>query len=308
MLKLNHYLVALIVWLSFLFNIERLDVEIRNTEVFNIASPVYAVTIAVVLLGVVLPQLRQTHFWHIYGIATMLFVVTMWFDGRAAWGGIQTYLTLFEFAAVVLSATLATLVGRASADFLESARALLLSGTDGRIYQGAQAAAVIKREMHFARRANRPLSVMVLDAEDDGKPVKLHNTIHEIQRIFARRYRQVSLARLLARIIRRTDFLVDESEDGRLILVMPEMSREQIMDVVARLDREVQARLGSGLRCGVASLPEQGVTFEELVYQAEHMLAPKRQERSTDGYIDEHDNTTEKLQLVEAASLQSVDR
>ncbi len=308
MLKLNHYLVALVIWLAFLFNIERLDLEIQNTEVFNIASPVYAVTVAVVLLGIVLPQLRQTQFWHIHIIATILFVVTMWFDGRTAWGGIQTYLTLFEFAAVLLSATLAALVGRASADFLESARALLLSGTDGRIYQGAQAAAVIKREMHFARRANRPLSVMVLDAADDGKPVKLHNTTQEIQRIFARRYRQVSLARLLARIIRRTDFLVDESEEGRLILVMPEMAREQMVDVVERLDREVRARLGSDLRCGMASLPEQGVTFEELVYQAERMLLPPRQARSSDVPDEEHDAATEKLQLVEAASLQSVDR
>jgi hypothetical protein len=300
MLKLNQYLVALILWLAFLFNIERLDLEVRNTEVFNIASPVYVVTLAVVLLGVLLPQVRRIHLWHMHLTAGLLFVVTMWFDGRAAWGGIQTYLTLFEFAAVLLSVTLATLVGQASADFLESARALLLSGTDGRIYQGPQAASVIKREMHFARRANRPLSVMVLDTEEDSKPVRLHTTTQEIQRILASRYKQVSLARLLARIIRRTDFLVDESEDGRLILVMPEMTHEQTTAIVERLNQQVQERLGSGLRYGVASLPEQGVTFEELVYQAEYDSKSKYHGRFHDRPVVEHSGTTEKMQLIEA--------
>ncbi len=127
MLRLNRHIIALVLWLSFLFNIERLDLDIGAPDVSNIASPIYIVATIMVVLGITLPQWRRVPIWRMLLIAALSFVVSQFVDGRPSWGGTYTYISLFELTAVLLSMALAYNVGSLTADFVDTVRALMFS-------------------------------------------------------------------------------------------------------------------------------------------------------------------------------------
>lgn len=298
MLRLNRYVLMLILWLSFLFNVERLDLEVGQPDLFNIASPIYVAAVVMVVLGLVLPQFTRIALWQLQLLGLVSFLVAVFVGHRPVWGGAYTYISLFELIAVLITTLLAYSVGRLCADFLRAVRALMFVDMDGRVYDAEHAEGLLKREMQFARRANRPLSVMVVDVDTDGSVQKLLPTEVEIQKILAKRHNMIAVTRLLSRSLRRTDFVVDQTDDGRIVLVMPEMQKSQTMATIARLNQRVQQRLGVKLRYGVASFPEQGVTFEELIHQAETTLRPNIHERRGDSAVEQ--GATDKLPIVEA--------
>ncbi len=299
MLRLNRYLLVLVLWLSFFFNIERLDLDVTEPDLFNIASPIYVAVVAVVALGLLLPQVKRIALWQMQVIGVLVFVLARLSSDRPVWGGAHTYISFFELTSVLISASLAYIVGALCVEFLEAVRSLLFIDMDGRVYRQEQAESVIKREIQFARRANRPLSIMVLDVDAQAAPRAVQAAEKEVQQVLAKRHRMIAVTRLLARSLRRTDFVVDQTEEGRIVLIMPEMAKAQTISTLARLDQQVQRRLGFTLRYGVASFPDQGVTFEELAYQAESALNPIVQERRS----DELSGATEKLPVVEAPAM-----
>lgn len=303
MLRLNRYLVLLVGWLAFFYNIERLDFDSKN-DVFNIATPVYIVVTILVVLGIVLPQYRRVPLWRMLLIAVLSWSTTLLTVREGFWGGAYTYISMFEVTAAMLTVTVAHRVGTASADFLETVRSLMFSDMDDRVYQMNEAEPMIKREMQFARRANRPLTVMLLDTNNNGKPLDHQIAAQEIQQLLARRHSLVALTRLLTRTLRRTDFVLDQTKEGRLVLVMPEMKPDQTQAIIRRLKERAQRRLGIAVRCSVASFPEQGVTFEELVYQAEQQMRPVGHDRRSDGDGDVPEGATEKLPVIDTVALQ----
>lgn len=312
MLRLNRYILGLVVWLAFLFNIERFDLDIGNTQVSNIASSIYVVSLLVVIAGILLPQWKPVPVWVLQALGAGSFVAAIMSGHRPVWGGVYTYISLVELAAVLISATLGYMVGRLSADFVATVRSLLFADMDDRVYSADKAENAVRREMQYSRRANRPLSVMVLDANSDGAKVELRATAHEIQRLLVKRHSLVALTRLMTQTLRRTDFVVDQTAEGRLVLVMPELRADQTTSIIDRLNERAQRRLGVSLNCSVATFPDQGLTFEELMSQAERNLRPTVSERRSEllagqeiGESNLVGRETAKLAVVEAGSLQA---
>lgn len=277
MLNVNRYLLTLILWLSFLFNIERIDLS--RSDAFNIATEVYVVAIAMTILGVVVPSYKRTSLWHLQIVAVLSLLVGWYVSQRPIWGGAFTYIALFELTAVLITMTLAYMVGRLSADFVDTVESLTFSDLDGRVSRASQAEAVFKREMQYSRRSGRPLTVVVVDAKTDGVRQNFQMAAQDVQRLLVKRHSLVALTRLAARTLRRTDVILDETPAGRLVLVMPEAREEQTSVVIERLRARVQQQLGVDLRYSTATFPDQGVTFDELVHQAERNLQTQGSER-----------------------------
>lgn len=304
MLNINRYLLTLILWLSFLFNIERIDLS--RSDAFNIATEVYVVAIAMTLLGVVLPSYKRTSLWRLQIVAVLTLAAGWYISARPEWGGAFTYIALFELTAVLITMTLAYMVGRLSADFVDTVEALTFSELDGRVSRASQAEAVFKREMQYSRRSGRPLTVVVVDANTDNVRQHFQMAAQDVQRLLVKRYSLVALTRLAARTLRRTDVILDETPAGRLVLVMPEAREEQTSAVIDRLRTRVQQQLGVELRCSTATFPDQGVTFDELVHQAERNLQTQGSERRVDE-VGNPSDTVSMFTVVERAAEPAVE-
>lgn len=300
MLRLNRYVLALVVWLSFVFNIERLDLDISSPDLFNISFPMYIALVIVALAGLLLPQWKRLSMSVMLLIGVAIFVMAASLDDRPAMGDGYTYLSLFELSATLTTASLSYMVGRLTAEFLETARTLIFPDTSGRVYGPKESDALVNLQMRSSRRTNRALSVVLIDVNIENAHVALQATAKEIQQLLVKRYSLASLTKLLTKTIRRTDFVLDRSKDGQLVLIAPEMRKEQALALIERLDKTAQRRLGVSVSCGVASFPQQGATFEELLYQAEQQLHPSVKERYGDELTDRRDQTSESMPHPEA--------
>ena len=288
MLSLQRYMLVLVLWIAFFFNIERLHVN--KNPLVNIAFPTYLLVTVFVVLGLVLPQWHPTTLTPTLMLAFFSFVGSKILYPRPFWGEAYTYLTLFELGAVLITAVLAHRVGQLLADFSETVKTLLLAGLDKRIYPPEQAEVIAKREMLSARRRNYPLSVMLIQADTQGSQIKLSTTAQEIQRVLARRMGLLSLTRLLATNLRSSDSIVDESEQGRWLLLTAELDRSRASIILRRLNEQTSMGLGVKLKFGIASYPDQGLTLEDLLLKAEQDL-----EAELDGQRDtaasDHEST-----------------
>lgn len=272
MLRLHRYIVALILWLTFFFNVERIDLVVDAKNVSDIASPIYIVVGLVAVLGVLLPRWEWFSIWKMLFLSLVCVGIGYTFSKHPILGDLYTFVSLFELSSVLVTAVLSYTVGRLIADFVDTVRSFVITDSDKRVYTREQVEAVIRREMQHSRRVNRPLSVMVLDPAGEHAEVALSATAREIQKLLLKRYSLVSLLRLLLRTLRRTDIVLDRTEQGRVVVIMPEVRHEQIEAVIARLNESTRRRLGFTLRYGVASFPHHGLTFEELMRSAERNL------------------------------------
>ncbi len=269
MLRYHLHLLMLVLWLSLLFN---LDLVLVDSAYIHVAQPIYVLSVAIAVFGLLFPLWWRVSLKGVLAIAILSFLLVKYYGDRPFWGGQYTYLSLLELAAVLLTATLASAVGQHSIDFLDTIRALIGSDMAGRIYSPADAEFMVKREMQYSRRVNRPLSVLVVRAVSEGIHRNHDATAKEIGRLLAKRYSLVALARLLADTLRQTDFVVDQSDKGQLAVIAPDTQTDQAMALINRLNELSQERLGAPVRFGMASLSDQGNTFEELLFQAERNL------------------------------------
>lgn len=273
MLRLHQYTLALVVWLSFLFNVERLD--IGGEPALNLHSVLYLYVAGTVVVALVGPLWARLSLSAYSAVAVPLYIAVRVADARPVWGGAETYIFLFEVGSVVLSLWLAHAVGRRLADFLETVSALLLEDSPNSVYTPQEAEAWIRREMQYARREHYPLSVVVVEVQKSDRQAVVHQTARELLHLLARRYELVALTRLLAWRIRRTDFLLDRSPEGKLVLVAPKAHQDQTPIIVERLQKYARQHLGITLRCGAATFPAEGLTFDEIVHRAEQKLIPE---------------------------------
>lgn len=274
MLRLQRYIIALVIWLAFLFNIERLDVDVGlgSSEIVNLATPVYFVVIALAIVGIMLPRWKRVPLWHLLLIAVASFGVAHLVADRALWGGSDTYVSLFELAACLVTVAIAGVIGNLVSDFVATVRNVLLTDSDGRVVSSQTVEPIVRREMQLSRRTNRPLSVVLVDTEPDDRARVRTATAREVVKLLAHRYQLVAVTRVLMRVLRRTDFVIDQTDAGRLVVILPALHAGETEAVIERLNTQVRRTLGVSLRCGVASFPENGLTFEELVFQAEHKM------------------------------------
>lgn len=273
MLRLNHSIIFLVLWLGFFFNIERLHVQ--KTEVVDIAGSVYVLAIVVALLGLILPQYFTFSRFSVGLGALLLFVVVKVIDGRPWFDANYLYVSLVEALGILITAFLAYAVGMRTADFVQTVRKLLFADIQHRVMTPVEAAPILERELQAARRSNQPLTVTIVEAHARDRHANLNATANEIQNLLARRYQLVALTRLLTGFIRSTDIVLDQSDKGRIIVVTPELTRAQVAILGKRLGELAHAELGVSLHRGSATFPEQGLTLEELIYQAEQMLKPE---------------------------------
>lgn len=302
MLRLHWYTLTFILWTLFFFNVERLD--IGGINVLNISTRVYILAMFLIGLALILPHWIQTSLLGMNIVALFLFVVSQSTQSRLIFAEVHpTYVRLFELGAVLISTSLAHKVGQTTVDFVETVRTLLLYDMPNTFLTAAESDSRVSYEMQYARRENRPFTVIAISPGSEQEEETVHSaTAREIRDLLTRRYRLLALSRLIAWRIRRTDFVLDRSQEGQLILVAPKVQNEQATEIIERLQEQIDRQLGIKCNWGMANFPAEGVTFEELVDRARQNLDSNRVYKSaghtfsTNGQEAQKSNRTESFE------------
>lgn len=275
MKQIRWRLVSLLFWLTLFFNVERLDLNMGQIDTINLPSSVYVFGICGALLAL-LPAFQRRPVALLIAGAMVCYLGSLLLTAQPILGGVHTYLTFTAALMLVVTILLAYSLGQSLSEFLAAVEEMTFSSRGGRLHSGEEALELVQREMVFSRRSQRPLSLVLLQAEAESMNLMKHRLIQDIQRLMLQRYLLSSVSRVLSRFVRRTDLITEGPEPGQIVLLAPETSTEDAQALGGRLSQMTQERLGFEASFSVVSFPEHALTYEELLNVALNRLRDQR--------------------------------
>ncbi len=272
---MKHFRLLVVVFLigfTIFFNIERLDFAEQNT--IDIDSMVYVLgfVAGVSVLGI--PQLGKTRLsvlivgWSaIYVLAKLALFV--FFGGRPLLSGVHTYLSITEVSLLLISIWLAHKLAQSITNFEDAVQNVTFADTNRHVRQLAEANEEIQTEMFRSRHNHHPLSIIVVEPEPGSIRSSLNRLVKDAQQNMINHYITNNLALILSRQLRRSDLVLTHRERNRVVLVCPDTNKTDSSVLVDYINDVVAKQLGLSITCGTASFPQEALTFEELVRQAE---------------------------------------
>jgi hypothetical protein len=268
-------IVAVITALTFLFNIERLDIG-SEVNAIDISSFVYVLAFLMVGGGLVLAIVPSSRgwrgatagFWLAAYLAGKLFL----FHDHPFWGGIHTYLTVTELALLAAVFVLTTRVAGGLREFEQAVATLTLTEVSRKVRPVEDAHDEIRDRLLLSRRHHHPMSVLVFGVGEAAFAGARHRIIAEVQRAMANRFVVARLANAIVRSVRRTDLPLEQARDGRFVVLCPQTDAAGAEITVRHVQKAVRAELGLDLNAGVATFPADALTFDELLRHAEAQI------------------------------------
>ncbi|MBN1217918.1 MAG: hypothetical protein JXM69_03230 [Anaerolineae bacterium] len=267
MRRLRLWTTVLIIWLIFLFNIERINSPI------NIRAYTYVFVAIVAVITLLLPKLRWLPYWSLMIVCILAFLLYKAFwDHRPLWGTALP-LTVTQMSVVVLTGLISRQINSGLREF-EDVIGNITFGRIGNLPKPfAEMQGEIYKEVRRARRYQRPLSVVSLKIDEASMRAALPNMIKSVQQAMMREYVFANVTRILDDNM--DDFGSITLRDDHFILVLPEKTTNEAAQIARNLSRIIQEEMKVELQTGLANFPDEAITFETLIEQAVKSIGQK---------------------------------
>lgn len=264
MLRFRFWLAALLIWLSVLFNLERLH------EPINIASFVYVLAGTLAVCIVVVPPMRKATLGALFALSLLILLGLKLMLGYGVVGESLT-LTVTEATAILITVGLSHQIARHARRFEVTAADVATARWRTRPKSFEDGQSDMYRELRRARRFNRPLSVIALEPTSETLRLSVDRLIEEVRREMIQRYVEVRLAEALEHEVK--DFDLIANYEGRFILMLPETVGNEAAELAQHIAEYVSEELGLQLRVGTAAFPADELTLTGLIDRAESEMA-----------------------------------
>lgn len=271
MRQLRYLLIAMCGWFFLLYNIERLVAPI------NIASFVYLYAPACTVLLLALGQVARLPIQWVFALLLPPYFAIKWAMGLEM-GGDYLALTITEISAISLTIVLSRMISVQ----VEEWQKVVTSLTIGEFNEDLQAfdtgQAQIYREIRRARRHQRSAALLAISAEEDSnaslekrlEETPLYRFIEEVKRETLEKYVSARLADLL--IDELGDLAIVTKRDDHFVTLLPETDRATLQEIVRKLQVVTKEKLGLKLKIGMSTFPDEAVTFETMLENAENEM------------------------------------
>jgi hypothetical protein len=260
MKRLPYWLAGICVWFFFLYNIEKVSGPV------NIATFVYLFTIVSAVLIILVRPLQKVPLYWTFLVALLPFFFFKIRLGYAI-GGENLPITVTEICAIGLTIVLTGQMARSLQEMREAVTSLTIS----HLIEGTQSFAMgqgrIYGEIRRARLYKRPAALLAISVADGAPEISLNRYIQEAQREIINKYIAARVANLLVEELKDCDVITQR--EAHFITLLPETSRENVLETVKKLETAAKEKLGLELKIGLSTFPDEAVTFESLLEQAE---------------------------------------
>jgi GGDEF domain-containing protein len=253
-------------WIAFylLIVLVLAQLDRADTPIINFAAYFYLTAIFLVPVMIFVPSLHKVPV-----AVPMIFWGAIYFGfsqiiNRAYTGSTNVEVIVLEVvileAGVWFSYQLAVGIERS-----ESLMDVLAQGTfPHRAIDLDAASEQIKIEFGRSRRYHRPLSLLVVHAIPKDDEV-VREMLKSLQRDVLTRLSNARIGQSIGEAIRHTDLLIRDNI-GRFVVLCPETDLESAGFLAERIRLIVEERAGLHVNCGVASFPDEALTFEDLLH------------------------------------------
>ena len=259
MKKIRFRIITLSCWLV-LFSINS-----RLLQPIEISPLALGFVILMAVAGLALPRLPAVH------RALMLFVTIVSLLAAKVWTGnfLESpafFLAVAEISVITITYLLSVWVGQALIEFENAVAKMTLGQRESKIEPTISGQGSIYREIRRARNHQRPLALISFGIDENAIDPSDDKIILEIQRSMMMQYKLRGLSKMLCDQLE--DCAVIVQDNNRYLAVLPDTLPEEIPTVVERLRGKAYNDVGVDIRIGVATLPDDGYTFEGLVQHA----------------------------------------
>lgn len=268
MTSLHWRIMTLLAWLTFFFNIERISFGTQASIQLNVGIYIIGTVAALLPLA---PFAQQRSLFSLVIVITLLDVAALLLDGTPIFG-IYTYVTFSSFVFLIVTLVLSYRVSQATLEFRKAIETITFSGENGQLRDLRDLRDIVDTEMVRSRRFERPLSLVMLQADPSSLNMTMHRLVQEVQRSMMQRYVLATMASVLARCRRRTDIIIEDQKPGRLLFLAPETNEHEAVKMGERITQLVQERLGISAHYSIAAFPQHALTFEDLLSVAEQRI------------------------------------
>ena len=269
MTTLHWRFIALLAWLTFFFNIERL--VMLGSDAVQMSWTVYVLGgITAIIPFAPIANQRSLLFLSVFTV--LCYWASLVITGTPLFGGAYTYLNFTGLILLLVTLVVAKRVTAATQEFRDAVEMLTLTDGGQRLRTLKEMRDMVDNEMVRSRRFERPLSLVIVQADASSVNMQMHKMVQEVQRSMMQRYVLSTMARMLSRTLRRTDIVVEDKRPGRLLVVAPETNDENAVLMGTRVVRIIRERMGIDATYSFASFPQQALTFEDLLNVAEQRL------------------------------------
>jgi hypothetical protein len=275
MSRISQSVITLLIGLAIFYNIERLDLgEVNVIDIDSVVYPLGLIAVISVLLLPILQRYRRILSVIVWaGIYFLIKVLLLlFFQGRPLLGGFYTYLTFTEVFLLSIIVWLSHSFATHLREVEEAVKRITFPNSNRQIRQFRESDEDIQVEMFRSRYHHHPLSIILVKPEPKSIQVILHRLVQEIQQAMLSSYVINNMAQTLSKYLRRTDLILEQRDQGRFIIVCPETNAKDSELLVEYIQTVAQEQLGASVTYGVATFPDEAVTFEELVRRAESKL------------------------------------
>ena len=261
------FLLLLVLALSFLFNIERLDFNNQNS--LNLQSFIYLLAPIAVMINISIPFFSKHRiFW---GLGFWLFIYVILkisLNGNLAFlNGIQLYLTMTEIFFMVGISTISQKLGKEIQIFRKSVEQTTVLMAGRQIKNIENSNKEIHREMTRSRQYERPISVIVVKPATQQTDLNVDDMLKEIQKETAVHYMRAKMVKTLQNQLRLMDMVLLDDDSEQFVIICPEVNDEGTKPVIAKLSNQLN-KMGIDAKFSSATFPEEGLTFAGLINEA----------------------------------------
>jgi hypothetical protein len=268
MRKLQDSILGLLIHITILFNIERLDINSQN--VIDLETAIYVLTVAAIILILSIKQLAMLRQPVLMTIAAIVFFIVKILSPRPLVGDIYTYLSFTELGLFFVAVFLAQNLAMNIKDLDLNAQAFSFANVR-KVKRVQEAYKEIEAEIYRSRRFRRPLSVVVMEQETKDLKTNIKNLTQNAQRAMLEQYFTVILAKELTTQLRETDLLLENEKNGRLVILSPDTGVNEAETLIKRLNGLTESTEFS-INFGAATFPYHALAFEQLLEHAEANL------------------------------------
>jgi len=261
--KLRYWFIILTVWLVFLFNIERLirPVDITKFTYFFVAL--------VALVALVVPGAQRIPMWVLTGVPSVLLIMLqIWFNDPVL--GAELPVTITEISSVVLTGLLARRTNDHLYQFEEVVAKIITNYVGSSAHTLDEEQSVMYKELKRARLYKRPLSILTIKLAPESLQLRLPHILQQYKTGLLHQMATAGVIEALDHTLFETDIIAYYKD--KLVVVLPELSAENLEAVVQRVRQRVKTDTELELLVGQANYPEDAVTFETLLTVATERL------------------------------------
>ena len=290
MQELRIKLSLMFAWLLLFYNIERYH------EPINLASFVYVYAAFILIAFVAIKRISQAPVLPALFLILGQFLIIKWIRGYELLGA-SLPLTVTEAGAITITYGLAQSIAKALWHFEESVADVFSMHPQGAFPAFNESQAEFYREVRRAREFDRPLTLLSIKSDGVNDSIEIKRMLLDMQQRAVSRYVDARVGNVLSESIRDCDLLA--YSDDHYVLLMPEVARDNVDEIVDELTRAVVASTGVPVSIGTASFPTDQVTLTGLLTHSGEQMRDHSTEPDVVGRSD-FGVTSQSLEISES--------